>query len=353
MTDDVLLNHRRASIGDVAARAGVSKTTVSHVVNGTRLVSEPTKRRVLEAISELGYHPSAAARSLTTKRSGVIGMMISDARNEFFGELLRGVEEGLGAAGFGLMVCNTDEMLKRERKYLDLLLRQQVDGIVAAAASRDWAVLNRARSYRLPIVFVDRRFADMPGPFVGVDNEGGAYAGTAHLIDAGHRRLGLVAGFSRLSSMRERSAGFRRALQESGLTAHRDWIVSSPLKVESGRDAARRILSTSPRPTALFINNNLLTLGALLALKDLGLRCPDDVALVGFDDHPWATVAAPPITVVDQPVRAVGTTAARLLSGLMRGQEPADAETVLPCTLILRQSCCPSHQEGQGTQLAD
>lgn len=343
MADDQVPNQHRASIADVASRAGVSKTTVSHVVNETRSVSDSTRQRVLGAIAALGYRPSAAARSLTTKKSGVVGVMISDARNPFFGELLRGIEEAFGTAGYGLMVCNTDELLKRERLYLDLLLRQQVDGIIAAAASRDWAVLNRARTYHLPIVFVDRRFKDIPGPFVGVDNEGGAYAGTAHLIEAGHRRIGLVAGFSRLSSMRERTAGFRRALREGGITASKEWIVSCPLKVESGRSSVHRILSTSPRPTALFINNNLLALGALLALKDLGLRCPDDVALIGFDDHPWATVSAPPMTVVDQPVREVGRTAARMLSDLMRDREADRSEVVLPCNLVLRDSCCPDH----------
>lgn len=337
------VNQRRTTIGQVASLAAVSKTTVSHVVNNTRLVSEPTKKRVLKAIAELGYRPSAAARSLTTKKSGVVGVIISDARNQFFGELLRGIEEGFGTVGYGLMVCNTDELLKRERLYLDLLLRQQVDGIIVAAASRDWAVLNTARSYHLPIVFVDRRFPQMPGPLVGVDNEGGAYLGTRHLLDAGHRSIGLIAGFSRLSTMRERAAGFRRAVRENGIGVPKDWIANCPLTVEAGRSAVRQVLSASPRPTAVFINNNLLSLGALLALKDLGLRCPDDVALVGFDDHPWASVSAPPLTVVDQPVHELGRTAARTLSQLMRGRDNVPPETTLPCTLVVRESCCSSH----------
>lgn len=338
------MNQHRTSIAQVAVRAGVSKTTVSHVINNTRLVSEPTKQRVLKAIADLDYRPSAAARSLTTKKSGVVGVIISDARNHFFGELLRGIEDGFGTAGYGLMVCDTDELLDRERVYLDLLLRQHVDGIIMAAASRDSAALNTARSYNLPVVFVDRRFRNIPGPLVGVDNEAGAYLGTSHLIEAGHRDIGLIAGFSRLSTMRERASGVRRALREFGLAARSKWIVSSPLSVEAGRAAVRRALSMSPRPTALFINNNLLTLGGLLALRDLRLRCPDDVGLVGFDDHPWASVSAPPLTVVAQPVHELGLAAARTLFEIMSGRDIGQ-DVTLPCKLIVRESCCPQHKK--------
>ena len=184
----------------------------------------------------------------------------------------------------------------------------------------------------------------MSGPLVGVDNEGGAHLGTHHLIEAGHRSIGLIAGFSRLSTMQERAAGFRRALRESGIAASDKWIVNSPLSVEAGRSAVRRLLSMSPRPTALFINNNQLTLGTLLALKDLRLRCPDDVALVGFDDHPWAKVSAPPMTVVVQPVLELGRTAARTLSDLMNGRHDAARDVTLPCKLVLRESCCSHHR---------
>ncbi len=152
------------TIGDVARRAFVSKTTVSHVVNGTRFVEEDTKQRVLAAIAELGYRPSNVARSLTTKRTGSIGIIVSDAANQFFGEMLRGVEEVIKPAGYTLIVCNTDESLDREEHYLNLLLSQRVDGIIAAATSQKWSVLAMAEARQTPIVFVDRRFEGSRGP---------------------------------------------------------------------------------------------------------------------------------------------------------------------------------------------
>ncbi|MGC8628168.1 MAG: LacI family DNA-binding transcriptional regulator [Acidimicrobiales bacterium] len=352
MRDSRQVAHHRSTIGQVATAAGVSKTTVSHVLNKTRPVSEGATQRVLDAVEQLNYWPSAAARSLRTKKSGVVGVIISDARNQFFGELLRGIEWGFGRAGYAMLVCNTDEQLQRERLYLELLMRQHVDGIIVGAASRDWPVLNTARSYHLPMVFVDRRFDQIAGPVVGVDNEGGAYLGTRHLIDDGYREIGLIAGFSRLSTIRERTAGFTRALRESGLQAPKSWVAASPLSVEGGRSAARRVLSMKRHPRALFINNNLLTLGTLLALKDLGLRCPRDVAIVAFDDHAWAPVSDPPITVVDQPVHRLGQMAAKALSDLMEGRDVDDNNLTLPCSLILRESCAShdaaSHDAGAG-----
>ncbi len=171
------MGNRAPTISDVAKRAYVSKSTVSHVINGTRTVEAETKRRVLEAIADLGYRPNKVARSLTTKRTGTIGMIVSDASNQFFGEMLRGVEDVLRPANYALIVCNTDEALEREEHYLNLLLGQRVEGIIAAATSQNWAALTLAEVSHTPIVFVDRRFEGLEGPYVGADNVGGTYAG--------------------------------------------------------------------------------------------------------------------------------------------------------------------------------
>lgn len=338
------MSNHPPTITDVARRAYVSKSTVSHVINGTRTVEEETKRRVLDAISELGYRPNKVARSLTTKRTGTIGMIVSDASNQFFGELLRGVEDILRPANFALILCNTDEALEREEHYLNLLLSQRVEGIIAAATSQNWSALALAEASRTPIVFVDRRFEGLPGPYVGADNVGGAYKGTCHLIDSGYREIGILAGFQRLSTMRERLHGFQMALAEANIPLPEGWVVpSSTLSVEYGRKSCRQILSLRQPPRALFVNNNLLALGALLEIKAMGLRCPQDVALVGFDDHPWAAVCDPPLTVVSQPVRATGQTAARTLCALLEGEAVESDCVELECDLLLRQSCCISH----------
>ena len=333
---------QRATIKDVALRAQVSKTTVSHVINGTRFVEEETSRRVLEAAKELGYRPSTVARSLTTNRTQTIGIIVSDTSNHFFGELIRGIETVVTGENYSLLVCNTDERLEREEHYLNLLLSRQVDGIIAAATSQRWSALEQVDMKHMPIVFVDRTFEGMDDrPYVGIDNRGGGYLGATHLIDCGHREIGILAGFQRLSSMRERLDGFRQALHDHDIPLREEWVVTSPLSPEAGRQAALQLLSRQDRPKALFINNNFLSLGTLLALKDLGLRCPDDVALVGFDDHPWAAVADPPLTVVQHPTIDIGQEAARILLALLNGETLPTMKSLIGCKLIVRQSCRP------------
>jgi LacI family transcriptional regulator len=331
---------RRSTINDVARHAGVSKSTVSHVINNTRFVEDETRQRVLQAIQEIGYRPSNVARSLTTQRTGTVGAIISDASNQFFGDVLRGAEDVLRPLGYGLVVCNTDEILEREAEYIDYLLRQRVDGIIAAATSQRWDVLSIADMMHTPVVYLDRAFEGLDGPYVGVDNRSGAYQGTRHLIEAGCGEIGILAGFQRLSTMRERLDGFLQAVLEAHLPLVEEWVVESPLSMEAGRQAAYKILSLPQRPRALFISNNFLSLGALLAIKELGLLCPEDIALVGFDDHPWTAVSRPPLTVVRQPARELGQQAARVLSTLIEEKPLSESRIVFPCELILRESCC-------------
>jgi LacI family transcriptional regulator len=330
----------RATIRDVALRAGVSKSTVSHVVNGTRFVETETKARVLQAIADLGYRPSTVARSLTTNRTHTIGVIVSDTSNHFFGELIRGIERVMHPARYNLVVCNTDETLEREEHYLNLLLAHQVDGIIAAATTHRWEAVESAALQQCPIVFVDRHFEGLDDyPYIGVDNAAGAYEGTRHLIRCGYRDIGILAGFQRLSSMRERLEGFQRALEEQNIRIPDSWVATSPLGAEAGREAARQLLSLPQRPRAIFVNNNFLSLGALLAIQDLKLRCPEDIALVGFDDHPWAVVTNPPLTVIRQPVCDLGEQSARLLLGCINGDTPVERRTMLKCELIVRKSC--------------
>jgi LacI family transcriptional regulator len=331
---------KRPNINAVALQAGVSKSTVSHVINHTRFVEEATRQRVLDAIRELGYRPSVIARSLTTNRTQTIGIIVSDASNQFFGELIRGIETVFGDLGYGLIVCNTDEILEREEAYINLLLSLQVDGIIAAATSQRWAALDSGEMQQQPIVFVDRRFAGMgERPFVSADNRRGANLGVSHLVECGYTDIGILAGFQRLSSMSERLEGFKDALSRHGLTIREEWMVTSVLGIEQGRAAAHQLLSLPNRPRAVFANNNFLALGALLAIGDLGLRCPEEIALVGFDDHPWAAVSHPPLTVVRQPSLEVGKRAAEALLALLHNEAPEQTVTLLECELVVRQSC--------------
>lgn len=330
---------KRPTITDVARLANVSRSTVSHVLNNTRFVEVATRRRVLDAVDQLGYRPNSVARSLTTRRTGTVGMIISDASNHFFSEMLRGVEDVLLPAQYSLTVCNTDEVLEREAHYLDLLLRHRVDGIIAAATSQRWSALHEAEVQHTPVVFVDRKYPGMEGAYVGVDNVGGAYLGARHLIEKGYRRIGILAGFQRLSTMVERLAGFRQALHEAQIPLPEEWVAYSTMSIEGGQEALQGILALPERPDAFFINNNLLTVGALTALRTAGLCYPNDVGLVSFDDHPWASIIDPPLTVVRQPSREMGRVAAQVLFDLMNSNGATDTSHVLECELVVRQSC--------------
>jgi DNA-binding LacI/PurR family transcriptional regulator len=316
----------------------VSKATVSHVINATRYVEELTKQRVLDAIAELGYRPSSAARSLTTNQTHTVGVLVSDTSNGFYAEILLGIEAVLRPAGYGLIVCNTAETRELELGALDLLLSQRVDGLVMAGATGHWDPLQRAEAEQLPLVFVDREFEGLKGSFVGIDNEWAAYSGTRHLIEAGHRDLGLVVGFTPASAMRGRVAGFLRATAECGLTIPGEWMMYCQSQVDAARAAVQQLFATRNHPTALLVLNNVMLLGVLRGLRDLSLRCPEDVSLVGFDDNPWWEMSAPPLSAVYQPSRQLGREAGELLLAIMRGADLPAQRIILPCELVPRKS---------------
>jgi LacI family transcriptional regulator len=329
---------RRVTMRDVAEHASVSKATVSHVINETRFVEDATKERVKQAIKELGYRPNVAARSLTTQQSKLIGYIVSDVTNTFFGEIMTGIEDVLISNNYSIMVCNTNEVLEREEYYIDILLKQRIDGIIAAATSQNWGALNEAANLNIPIVLLDRTFDSAISPYVGVNNKQGAYVGTKHLIDCGFTDIGILSGFHRLSTMRERLAGFEMAMNEKGLTVREDWSLASSLSIEDGIKAIKKLMALDERPSAVFICNNLLSLGALIGLQELGLKCPDDLAIVAFDDHPWAQVSNPPLTVVRQPTYAIGETAAKKLLEALNNPQASVPSAIFNCELIVRAS---------------
>jgi LacI family transcriptional regulator len=331
---------KRTTISDVAKLAGVSKSTVSHVLNDTRFVESETKARVLRAIAQLNFRPSKIAQSLTTNKTHTIGIIVSDITNHYFGELIRSIEVVLDTANYSLVVCNTDEQLERERHYLNLLTSQQVDAIIAAATSQHWDELSVTYLKNIPTVFLDRKFAELGDyPFVGANNQGGTYMGTAHLIQRGFKNIGILAGFQRLSSMRERLQGYKDALAKHKIPIRDEWIAFSELSIAGGYQAATQLLTLSERPEALMISNNFLSLGTLMAIRELGLNVPQDIALVGFDDHPWATVSCPPLTVVRQPVNLLGKTAAEMALALLNNSPLPESQVILECELIVRESC--------------
>lgn len=330
-----------ATIRDVARAANVSTATVSHVFNNTRPVSAATREAVLDAAAALNYRPSAVARSLSTRRTRLVGVVIADVLNPYFATLVRGIEERLWSRGYGLLVCSTDEQPDKEAHYLALLLEQRVDGVIIAPTGAPQPILADFRRHHIPLVFVDRRPPERCGPTVEVDNWAAGYVACAHLLARGHRRIAILTRPPTLSTVIHRTEGYRRALVDAGVTPDADLVGVSPTAAAAGQVVAALLQRPAP-PTALIATNYALTLAALTALQQAGRRCPEDLSLVAFDDPPWAALTAPPLTAIRHPLDGLAAGCVDLLLALLAPSAedaPPAPDIVLPTTLVERESC--------------
>lgn len=331
-----------STIGDVARRAGVSAMTVSRVINNSGYISQETRERVEQAIAELGYVPNALARSLRFKRTKTLALILTDITNPFFTTIARGVEDVASEHGFSVIFCNTDESEEDEANYLNVLVQKQVDGVllVPARSSPDSAAFLRDRG--IPFVVLDRHIPDAAVDTVRGDSEGGAYEMVRHLLRLGHRRIAVISGPQAVSTAADRVAGYRRALIEAGLEPDPALIHYGQFTQDSGYRMAQAVLAVSPPPTALLTGNNFIAVGALRALREAGLRVPDDLSLTTFDDLPAAMIVDPFLTVVTQPAYEMGRRATALLLDRLAERGPAQPqEIVLPAELIVRASSGP------------
>jgi LacI family transcriptional regulator len=325
---------------DVARLAGVSSSTVSHVLNGTRFVSDDVRRRVLGAVQNLGYEPNGVARSLKVNRSMTIGLIISDIGNPFFTAIVRGVEDAAQANGYVLVLCNSNEDHVREAMHLRALRAKRLDGLILAPAGEAHDYLRDTVRAHFPLVFLNRDVAGIDAPAVLLDNETAAFEATNHLLSLGHRRIGMIGGRPLASTSSERARGYGRALREAGVPADERLLVSGGSEVEGGCAAALALRALEPRPTAIFAGNNQMTIGALGAIQARGLRVPEDLALLGFDDFAWADVFRPRLSTVAQPTYELGSTSANVLFKIMADPTAeVPRRTLLPGRLVIRDSC--------------
>jgi LacI family transcriptional regulator len=327
------------NIRDVAKRAGVAPITVSRVINDSGSVSAKTRTRVEEAIQELGYVPNRLARSLRLSRTHTLALVVTDITNPFWTTIVRGVEDAAQDAGFNVILCNTDESEAKQEQYLDVLLQKRVDGILLVPASSSAEPVDRVQRQNLPLVVLDRRVCSAQVDVVRGDSEEGAHQLVRHLLSLGHRRVAVLSGPKDVSTAEDRVIGYRRALAESGVEVRADWVLYGRFSKESGYEMTQQVLATAPRPTALFAGNNFIAIGVLLALKDAGLRIPEDISVVAFDDLMANLAVDPFLTVVDQPSYEMGRQAAELLLARLSGSA-ADGyqEIVLPTKLTVRRS---------------
>jgi LacI family transcriptional regulator len=329
---------REVTIKDVAATARVSVATVSRVLNGSDRVDAELAARVHEAVARLSYRRSGLARSLRAQRARVVGLVISDIRNPFFTDVVRGIEDRVGADGYSLVLCNSDEELEKEADYLDLFVEERMAGAIVSPASSRETRLDALTTRGTPVVVIDREAAREAVDTVLVDNVRGGEIAVRHLIENGYRRIACITGPPRTSTGSERLEGWQKAAREAGLAVDESLIRRADFKESGGFEAAADLLSGRDRPDAFFVANNLMTVGALAALREAGLEVPDDVGVVGFDDMPWAQLLRPALTTVAQPTYELGRKAAGLLERRIGGLDAPPERIVLEPTLQVRES---------------
>jgi LacI family transcriptional regulator len=323
------------TIRDVAARAGVSVATVSKVINQRYGVAAETNARVLAVIEEMGYEASLVAQSLRNHRTNVIGILVADLE-PFSTELLKGAADAIRGTGFELVVYSaggrTSDHVGWERRYLSRLSGTLIDGAVLVTPT----VTNV--HYDAPIVAVDPHTGPSDLVTIDSDNLRGGWLATEHLLALGHRRIAMLTGRPDLQSAQLREQGYRQAMAAAGVLVDEKLVAVGDYDPEIASGTARELLTGPDRPTAVFAANDLSAIATIEAATQLGLRVPDDLSVVGFDNVPESALCVPPLTTVDQPIRRMGQRAVELLVGLIRGEQPESFHVTLETNLIVRQS---------------
>lgn len=335
-------------MADVAAAAGVSITTVSHVLSQSRPVSPELQRRVREAVAASGYTPNSVARALATQSTMLIGVVMSFLTNPFFAPMVSHIERTARRHGYTLLLTDSHERLDDEVNQIKILLDRRVDGLIlAAAGAHTDPVLDLLTRADTPTVLVDR-LADQRFDEVGVENSDSTASLVTHLVEHGHRRIGLVSGRAGLSTTKDRLNGYRLGLEQAGLPFERALVRSGGSNVEPAQRAVKRLLDQPQPPTALITANDAMTVGVLRGLRELGARVPDDIAIVAFDDIPWGDLMNPGLTAIAQPIDDIGRLAANLLLRRIRGYDGPPERHALAPRLHRRQSCgCPPRSAPQ------
>lgn len=326
-----------ATIAEVAALAGLSTATVSRALNGVPTVDPELALRVWRAAEELDYQPHGPARSLRRQRTAVLALIISDVENPFFTAIARGVEDIARAEGYSVVLCNSDEDVEKERRYLDVAATERMAGVIispTAETSRS-GVVGAADT---PFVAVDRPLPSGDGDCVLVDTRDAARQAIVHLAERGYERIACLTGPTGLATADDRLAGYRDGLRETGRPTDEALVRHSPYRADGAHEAALQLLDERRPPDALLVANSTMAIGVLEALRERGLRPGRDVGVVAFDDAPWATLVDPPLSVVTQPAYELGTSAATLLLARIADRSRPSSTTILGARLVARDT---------------
>ena len=332
----------KINIKDVAKKAGVSTATVSRVLGDFPGVRDKTRKKVLKAVTELNYEINAVARSLRQKKTNSIGIIVGNVLSQFYSVIAKSVEDTANKFGYHTILCNGDENPEKELEYLKVLKSNRVDGIILTPTGKNSEYVQHLINTKMKVVFLDRLIEGVDCDAVLVDNTNGAYKAVKHLIDQGYRKIGIVDGYLDRTTGAERLKGYLQAIEEAGINKDDSLIKIGNFKKESGKRLTRELLTQFNKPEAIFTTNIDMSMGALIAIKEIGLTIPDDIGIVCFDDSDWALVLEPPITVIRQPVYQLGSMAAELLIRKIEDDEKDsnNASTVftLKTELVVRNS---------------
>jgi LacI family transcriptional regulator len=332
-----------ATMKQVAQRAGVSISTVSHVINNTRIVSSDVRQRVQGVIDELRYIPSAVARSLKNDKTNTIGVLVPNSSNPYFAELIRWIEDAAFQLGYNMILCNAHGGADKQAAYLRLLMEKRIDGLLLVASGADDEQALMLRQEAVPIVQLERALPGLEADVVYAGQEEGAWQATRHLIGLGHRAIACVSGPPDLPRARERVAGYLRAMAEAGLEVPAGRVVHDAFTSAGGHAAFSRLLDQPHPPSAVFVTSDLMALGGLCAAGRRGLRIPAELSVIGYDDIEGAGYASPPLTTVAPPKRDMARLAIELLIERIRGSATPLRRDALGSTLVVRASTGPVH----------
>jgi LacI family transcriptional regulator len=338
----------KVTIRDVAREAGVSVATVSRVLNDSGPVSDAARARILEIAGRLRYAPNEAARTLISSRTSALGVILPDLHGEFFSEVIRGLDQAAKASGFHLLVSGSHNDAAETDAALRAM-RGRVDGLVVMATDARTADVASGIPDGVPVVLLNCPPVDGRAHSIEIDNYGGAYAMVRHLVGPARRRVAVITGTPNNRDAAERLRGYREAVRDLEVEQSAEWELGGNFTEASGYEAARRFLALPHRPEALFASNDSMAIGALSALREAGVRVPEDVAVGGFDDIPMARYTSPPLTSVRVPMGELGARAVRrlVLAVGTEGNQPTRRET-LPTSLIVRASCGGPNDKDQG-----
>jgi len=333
-----------ANMKDVAEKAGVSIATVSHVINETRFVREETREKVKKTMKELNYYPNSAARTLRKRKSNIIAFLVPDISNFFFTALACKIESLLKKDGYNIVFGNTDENIESEIEHLKIMNSYAIDGLIIAPTWGDQSYLKNYNK-KFPIVFIDRKPTKFEGDCVLVDNKKASVNAINHLIKKGHSKIGIITGLPKLTSTVERLEGYKEAFKNNNLKYNNTWIAVGDSRYESGYELTKKLLQNHEL-TALFVTNNLMSIGAMEYIKQNDIKVPEDIAIIGFDDYKWASITNPPLSVIKQPVEEIGEKAVSLiLDKIEREKDGISDESKeenicrLKTELKIRESC--------------